>query len=166
MKKFIFFILIALSFSSCISYNYYANNSPDIFTCTFNDSYPIYAAEDLDNVAFVTSSNIVYLGQKLENNYWAIRYDTIIGYIKKPKFKTKNKVSKKDKDYLDFGYNGYYVDRSKKRSSSYSPNLGSYSSGGSVSVKGYYRKDGTYVKPHTRKAPSKSSYKSSRRGRR
>lgn len=27
------------------------------------------------------------------------------------------------------------------------------SSGGSVRVKGYYRKDGTYVRPHSRKAP-------------
>jgi len=33
------------------------------------------------------------------------------------------------------------------------------SSGGTVHVKGYYRKDGTYVQPHTRSAPgSKSSY--------
>ena len=29
------------------------------------------------------------------------------------------------------------------------------SSGGTVSVRGYYRKDGTYVKPHTRKAPKR-----------
>jgi len=28
-------------------------------------------------------------------------------------------------------------------------------SGGTVQVKGYYRKDGTYVAPHTRKAPTK-----------
>jgi hypothetical protein len=30
------------------------------------------------------------------------------------------------------------------------------SNGGSVSVKGYYRKDGTYVKPHTRSTPKRS----------
>ena len=29
------------------------------------------------------------------------------------------------------------------------------STGGTVQVKGYYRKDGTYVKPHTRRAPSR-----------
>ena len=35
-----------------------------------------------------------------------------------------------------------------------SPSYGSRSSsGGSVQVKGYARKDGTYVKPHTRSAP-------------
>lgn len=37
--------------------------------------------------------------------------------------------------------------------SSYSP---SHSTGtGRVQVKGYYRKDGTYVRPHTRKAPTR-----------
>jgi len=32
----------------------------------------------------------------------------------------------------------------------------STSAGGSVKVKGYYRKDGTYVRPHTRSAPRSS----------
>ena len=36
----------------------------------------------------------------------------------------------------------------KSKSSNYS---NSTSSGGSVNVKGYYRKDGTYVRPHTRR---------------
>jgi hypothetical protein len=38
--------------------------------------------------------------------------------------------------------------------SSVSPKKSS-SSSGSVNVKGYTRKDGTYVKPHTRKAPKR-----------
>lgn len=33
----------------------------------------------------------------------------------------------------------------------------STSSGGTVNVKGYYRKDGTYVQPHTRRAPRKKN---------
>ncbi len=37
--------------------------------------------------------------------------------------------------------------------------------GGSVHVKGYYRKNGTYVRPHTRSSPSSSSAKSSYRKR-
>lgn len=37
--------------------------------------------------------------------------------------------------------------------SSYSPPA--RSTGGSVQVKGYYRKDGTYVRPHTRSAPKR-----------
>lgn len=44
---------------------------------------------------------------------------------------------------------------SNDSSSSYtpSPSYSSPSSGGSVSVRGYYRKNGTYVRPHTRSAP-------------
>jgi len=36
------------------------------------------------------------------------------------------------------------------------PRKGGYSSGGSVSVRGYTRRDGTYVRPHTRSAPGRS----------
>lgn len=35
---------------------------------------------------------------------------------------------------------------------------GSKSSGGNVDVKGYYRKDGTYVKPYSRSAPDSNPY--------
>jgi hypothetical protein len=35
---------------------------------------------------------------------------------------------------------------------------GKKGSGGDVSVKGYYRKDGTYVQPHKRSAPDSSPY--------
>jgi len=38
-------------------------------------------------------------------------------------------------------------------------------SGGSVPVKGYYRKNGTYVRPHTRSSPGSSSSRSSYRKR-
>jgi hypothetical protein len=41
-----------------------------------------------------------------------------------------------------------YLRKSAKRDSNYSTGTG-----GSVNVKGYYRKDGSYVKPHTRSAP-------------
>lgn len=44
-----------------------------------------------------------------------------------------------------------------KPSPSYSlpspPSSDSYSGGGTVHVRGYYRKDGTYVRPHTRRSP-------------
>jgi len=43
-----------------------------------------------------------------------------------------------------------YSSSNGSSSSSYRP---STSSGGSVQVNGYYRKDGTYVRPHTRSAP-------------
>jgi len=43
---------------------------------------------------------------------------------------------------------------SSKSTSSYrAPAADTKSSGGTVQVKGYYRKDGTYVRPHTRRKP-------------
>lgn len=38
---------------------------------------------------------------------------------------------------------------------SYTPSLPSGGSGGTVHVDGYYRKDGTYVRPHTRRPPKR-----------
>ena len=43
-----------------------------------------------------------------------------------------------------------YSSTNSSSSSSYRPSTGS---GGPVHVNGYYRKDGTYVRPHTRSAP-------------
>jgi endonuclease YncB( thermonuclease family) len=42
------------------------------------------------------------------------------------------------------------IDSFKRTTPSYTP---SYSGGGAVQVRGYYRKDGTYVRPHTRRSP-------------
>lgn len=42
--------------------------------------------------------------------------------------------------------------------SAYSSSARSSSPGGSVHVKGYYRKDGTYVRPHTRSAPGTATF--------
>ena len=71
-------------------------------------------------------------------------------------------ISSKDIKHLTFNstdstyyFKGKRIDftESIKTKSSYSP---SRSTGtGRVQVKGYYRKDGTYVRPHTRKSPTK-----------
>lgn len=57
-------------------------------------------------------------------------------------------------NYRGYSYNPKYIKYNKKSSgtSSYST---SNSGSGTVHVKGYYRKDGTYVKPHNRSAPKK-----------
>jgi len=45
---------------------------------------------------------------------------------------------------------------SGSRSSSKSYSTKSYSKSGTTSVRGYYRKNGTYVKPHKRTSPNKT----------
>jgi hypothetical protein len=47
-----------------------------------------------------------------------------------------------------------YGGNNSKKSKSYSSTAKS-TSGKTVQVKGYYRKNGTYVKPHTRSAPKR-----------
>jgi hypothetical protein len=54
-------------------------------------------------------------------------------------------------NYSGWSSNTKYKYYSNYSSSSYKSNY----SGGTVHVKGYYRKDGTYVRPHTRRAPRK-----------
>lgn len=73
------------------------------------------------------------------------------------------KISSRDLKQLSFNsIDSTYYFKGKKLDftesinikSSYSPSHYSTSTG-RVQVKGYYRKDGTYVRPHTRKSPTK-----------
>lgn len=68
----------------------------------------------------------------------------------KPDFYTPNY-------YKDYDYTPSYEYLKDNTSSYYPPSYYQYytppSSGGTVNVRGYYRKDGTYVRPHTRSAP-------------
>lgn len=78
-------------------------------------------------------------------SYFKIVYNDKTGYI------YTNEIDITEYPALNF-LNPSYLRTSIKSNSNYST---SSSSGGNVSVKGYYRKDGTYVKPHTRKSPSR-----------
>ncbi len=57
--------------------------------------------------------------------------------------------------YINSNGNKTYVDRSLCGESSSAITSTPSSSGGTVNVRGYYRKDGTYVRPHTRSRPRK-----------
>ncbi|MNY49791.1 hypothetical protein D3C86_1852470 [compost metagenome] len=50
-------------------------------------------------------------------------------------------------------YSGSYATPNASSSYSVPGALSTYSAPGPVHVKGYYRKDGTYVRPHTRTRP-------------
>lgn len=99
-----------------------------------------------------------------------VTYGTTKGFANVKAFKTKTEVSEKDLTFLHFSADSMYTfnwNRSYNRdttsldsdsshhtshpsSSSPAQPTGGYRP---VSVKGYYRKNGTYVKPHTRSAP-------------
>jgi len=95
----------------------------------------------------IPSETTVYLTNQNKNN--------LIVTYKNRKWKTQKKyfssfVSKDNyQGVKKYNYSNSSNYNSYKSSSSQS------SSSGTVNVKGYYRKNGTYVKPHTRSAPSR-----------
>ena len=130
-------------------------------------------------VLHVVPNNKIFISRKISNNCWYIIYGEYEGYIHRPKFKSQTAFAVGDlKDYAFNNEVGYYYYPESQRianildtesqesvaqptqstasptttrsSSTYSP-----STGGTVHVRGYYRKDGTYVRPHTRRAPTR-----------
>jgi hypothetical protein len=101
-----------------------------------------------------TASLLTYtipIGSKVLTKKKSRRYHYIIfkdhkGYVFKPIYTGYHKY----KTSVDGELYGYTSVKTKSSSSS------TYSgSGGTVNVKGYYKKNGTYVSPHTRSAPSR-----------
>jgi micrococcal nuclease len=72
-------------------------------------------------------------------------------YTTEEKENTENQIKKITEEQNKI-YVPDYV-KTKPTTSTYS--IPTYSGSGTVQVKGYYRKDGTYVKPHTRSKPKK-----------
>lgn len=129
MKKIAFFLIILLSMVSCTNY------------------YTVLLTEDTN--VYATSSN--------ENLITAIPKDTQVYISSKANKKNYKKI--KWGNYYGLAYNPSYTSYSNYKSAgSYNTSTPSYnytpgtSSGGTVHVKGYTRKDGTYVRPHTRSA--------------
>jgi hypothetical protein len=138
MKNFLILSLILLSLTSCSVNNFYL--------CTLDGPVEVYSSPSLD-----TKIGTIYSSQKLvaESNrksYRKVRFGEYSGYICNKKFQSEVKVSKYQLPYLVRVTDST---RQTKISPSYIP------SSGTVSVKGYYRKDGTYVRPHTRSAPKR-----------
>lgn len=132
MKKNLFLLIITLLFTSCTT-NYY--------TVLLNEDTTIY--KNGDSLNFITSvpkDTQVYISSKSNRkNFKRIKWGNYFGWAYNPNYTS---------------YSSYTPVSQPSYRSTYTPSS-STSSGGSVSVKGYYRKDGTYVKPHTRSAPKR-----------
>jgi len=131
MKKILLLILLVFITQSCVNY----------YSVTVTSDTPLYSAGNYEsNIVYTVPSNsTVFIKGRDTKKYRKIKYGKYVGWA----------------FYPSYSEPGYYSSRtssssttSPKRSSSY------YSSPGkTVNVKGYYRKDGTYVRPHTRSAP-------------
>lgn len=119
------------------------------YTVTITEDASIYLKSNLNSTAVesVKSGEPIYMIlDKSSKGFRKVRYKGKVGYIYRPSFKSYTKS-----DYQK-AYSSTNTNDSLKREpiNTYKPTS---SSGGTVHVKGYYRKNGTYVRPHTRSAP-------------
>lgn len=132
MKKSLLYLVLLLSVISCTNY----------YTVLLQEDTPLYSNSNSEtSTTVIPKGTEVYLSSKPNRkNYRKIKWGNYHGWANKPQHST----------YSNYTRTSSYTSPTVSSGSSY--NTGS-SSGGSVSVKGYTRKDGTYVRPHTRSAP-------------
>lgn len=139
--KFITVIIFCASFCSCSSIYYVGETSEPI---------KVYAIIDTTStVSYIIPVGSRVLTQKKSKRYHYIIFENYKGYVYNPNYINYHKYNSSI-DGILYGYS------SSKPKTENSYNSSSTSSGGSVNVKGYYRKNGTYVSPHTRSKPSSS----------
>lgn len=186
MKKQLYSLLLifaSIVLSSCISTN------TSYTTNTYNDiddynTYIAFSEKDINInrttdkhspllVSIPAGKQYIAKKSKLHKDYLQVKYDGAQGYVKMPKKTRFTLIPASSYDLIEFSTDyGYYIKDTVKYVQNKSIETENYSkstysgvgSGGTVHVKGYTRKDGTYVRPHTRSAPkSRSSYRSSGR---
>lgn len=125
-------LIIGIIVISCTT-NYY--------TVLLSEDVKMFSSHDSTNVIIVIPKDTpVYLSSKPnKNNYKKIKWKSYSGWAFNPVYTA---------------YSNYESTTTSSGSSTYNYSRSS-SSGGSVHVKGYYRKNGTYVTPHTRSSPSR-----------
>lgn len=132
MRKVYLLLLFAFLTTSCVNY----------YNVTVNADTILYSSEnDRSSVVYtVPSGSSVYIKGKNSKKYRKMKYGNYFGWAHSPNYTAPS----------------YYSSHSSSNSNSSSNTRSSsnYSSPGkTVNVKGYYRKNGTYVQPHTRSAP-------------
>lgn len=144
---------ISIMFNSCVAPKYYL--------CITYEPLPVYKEKSERDLSFTIPVGKQLIVEARKSKFRKIRYGKSAGYITKPSFDNEWVYSSSELSYLVFNNDSTYTDarRPSYRPTSVIPgnssSNSSSSSGGQVNVKGYYRKDGTYVRPHTRSAPSR-----------
>jgi len=147
MKKNLFtLIAFMLLFTSCITIN-------NCYLCETAEPIRIYSTKDLHSSYFDVPAGRNLIAAEKYKKYRRVKYGDHSGYVYKIKFYNERIINEYDLANLVFNTStSRYEKRSSDSESTY--NSSSYS-GGTVHVKGYYRKNGTYVRSYTRRAPSR-----------
>jgi len=130
-KTIIYFLTICLITLSCSTNYYSVLLTADSKIYTSSDSLSVLAVAPKDTPVFISS-------KANKKNYKKIKWGNYSGWVYNPVYTSYTKNTSSSSSY---------------HSSSYRSNISS--SGGTVHVKGYTRKDGTYVRPHTRSSSSR-----------
>ena len=115
-----------------------------------DDDIILYSKPDEESteVVLIPSGSTVYVNSSREkHSYREFRYGKYKGWTKSKRYVYGKQGWTKKLYGSSYNTNSASVSSNSSTSSNYTP------SGGTVQVKGYYRKDGTYVRPHTRSAP-------------
>ncbi|MDI5888528.1 hypothetical protein [Flavobacterium yafengii] len=132
MKKLLLILVCAL-FTSCVTNYYFVNIEEDT---------PIYKNINgrSESIIVIPKGNNAFIafGTKKHRK---IKWKTYNGWAINPIYSNPT--------------NSNYSRKSKSSSKNCNSSSSRSSSGGTVHVKGYTRKDGTYVRPHTRSAPKR-----------
>jgi hypothetical protein len=157
MKSFhVYLVIIVLFLSSC-SHVYY-------YECVAVDSYKLYARKRLDAATSdYLPGNFIYYSKSPNVRMVRVYAGSEAGYLFKPRFRSVKRTKYRtipgeitrnlDLLVLDYRKGRGYRTSGESGNSGYYTTPSSGSTGGTVHVKGYYRKNGTYVRPHTRSAP-------------
>lgn len=158
MKKFLILAIASLC-ASC---------STNLYLCQTSGELTVYQyASTKRPTATTIQSSHHFISKSAKPNskgFYKVVYGNIKGYVYKPTL-TKQLAFISHWPYTytayfvfspEFGYYRPGVDspiRLPPDTPSYALPKSSGYSGGTIHVRGYYRKDGTYVRPHTRSAP-------------
>jgi len=143
--KTIIILIFTLSLCSC---------SSTYFVGETTEPTKLYSVTDtVSSIAYTIPTGTTILIQRKLKKYHYVIIEGYRGYIYNPGYKNYHKYNSE----LDGVIYGYTTVKPAKKNS-YTSNS-STPSGGSVNVKGYYRKNGTYVSPHTRSSPKSSKRK-------
>lgn len=161
MNKFLVGFMLTFLISSCSTIYYVGETIEDV--TLYSD------ANQAAGIKLIVPAKSRVLLKRKNKNYQYFIYQTSTGYAHRPRLSNYHKFNSASDGFI-YGYSS-----SKKMvAPSYSPSQNTdsvvttspvrgrdstistqTSTGGTVNVKGYYRKDGTYVQPHTRSAPRK-----------
>ena len=125
------------------------------------DIYPSSSCRG-EAIAFIPSHTVVYTKTPRRRKKVYVTYGSINGWVSKPRFENLSRTSYNILPRSITSSQDSLLALFNKRSNYHSSNRSSYTPSyrpKTVHVKGYYRKNGTYVKPYMRSAPRKKYWK-------